>query len=106
MSYDPAFLNTASGKNRITFIDGEKKIFRYRGYPIQEIADRSSFLEVAFLLIHGELPNPSQLNGWLIAKMPAIAAYTLRHRLGWPYVYPDSELSYAGNFLSMMFKRT
>src|ERR1700746_3110023 len=59
MSYDPAFLNTASCRSAITFIDGERGILRYRGYPIEELAEHSTFLEVAYLLIQGELPNPS-----------------------------------------------
>ena len=166
MSYDPAFGNTASCKSRVTFIDGEKGILRYRGYPIEELAKKSDFLEVAYLLIHGELPNKSQYNSWvhdithhtyvhenirklmdgfrydahpmgmllatvgalstfypdakdifdtdvqkleirrLIAKTPTIAGFSYRHIMGLPYVYPDNELSYAGNFLSMMFKMT
>ena len=166
MSYDPAFGNTASCKSRVTFIDGEKGILRYRGYPIEELAKKSDFLEVAYLLIHGELPNKSQYNSWvhdithhtymhenvkklmdgfrydahpmgmllatvgalstfypdakdifdtdiqklemkrLIAKMPTIAGFSYRHIMGLPYVYPDNELSYCGNFLSMMFKMT
>ena len=166
MSYDPAFGNTASCKSKVTFIDGEKGILRYRGYPIEELAKKSSFLEVAYLLIHGELPNKSQHDSWvhdithhtymhenikkfmdgfrydahpmgmllgtvgalstfypnakdifdtdvqklemrrLIAKMPTIAGFSYRQIMGLPYVYPDNELSYAGNFLSMMFKMT
>lgn len=166
MSYDPAFGNTASCKSRVTFIDGEKGILRYRGYPIEELAKKSTFLEVAYLLIHGELPNKSEYDSWvhdithhtyvhenirklmdgfrydahpmgmllatvgalstfypdakdifdtdvqkiemrrLIAKTPTIAGFSYRHIMGLPYVYPDNELSYAGNFLSMMFKMT
>src|SRR5262245_38511161 len=166
MSYDPAFMNTASCHSRITFINGDKGILRYRGYPIEQLADKSSYLEVAYLLVNGELPTKAQLETWtfdimhhtmlhentkkfmegfhhdahpmgmlvstvgalstfypdaknlskaevrkvqihrLIGKMPTIAAYAYRHRLGLPYVYPDNELSYAGNFLSMMFKMT
>lgn len=166
MSYDPAFGNTASCKSKVTFIDGEKGILRYRGYPIEELAKKSNFLEVAYLLIHGELPNKSQYDGWvhdithhtyvhenirklmdgfrydahpmgmllatvgalstfypeakdifdtdvqkleirrLIAKAPTIAGFSYRHIMGLPYVYPDNELSYCGNFLSMMFKMT
>ncbi len=166
MSYDPAFGNTASCKSKVTFIDGEKGILRYRGYPIEDLAKKSSFLEVAYLLIHGELPNKSQHDSWvhdithhtymhenikkfmdgfrydahpmgmllgtvgalstfypkakdifdtevqklemrrLIAKMPTIAGFSYRQIMGLPYVYPDNELSYAGNFLSMMFKMT
>lgn len=166
MSYDPAFMNTASCQSRITFIDGDAGILRYRGYPIEQLAEKSSYLEVAYLLIYGELPTSSQLENWvyhithhtmlhentkkfmegfhydahpmgmlvstvgamstlypdakkifdtevrqlqiyrLLGKMPAIAAYASRHRLGLPYVYPDNDLSYTGNFLSMMYKMT
>lgn len=166
MSYDPAFGNTASCKSRVTFIDGEKGILRYRGYPIEDLAKKSNYLEVAYLLIHGELPKKSEYDSWvhdithhtyvhenirklmdgfrydahpmgmllatvgalstfypdakdifdtdvqklemrrLIAKTPTIAGFSYRHILGLPYVYPDNELSYAGNFLSMMFKMT
>ena len=166
MSYDPAFKNTASTRSRITFIDGEKGILRYRGYPIEQLAEQSSFLEVAYLLHHGELPSRSELEAFqhaithhtmvhenirelldsfrydahpmgilvstvaalstfypdaknlsdpasrnlqvqrLIAKMPTLAAYAYRHRRGLPYVYPDNDLSYAGNFLNMLFKMT
>lgn len=166
MTYDPAFMNTASCRSKVTFIDGDKGILRYRGYPIEQLAEKSSFLEVAYLVINGELPTKAQLDEWtfhithhtmlhentkkfmegfipdahpmgmlvstigalstfypdsrdifdaesrklqtyrLIGKVPTIAAYCYRHRLGLPYVYPDNELSYAGNFLSMMFKMT
>ena len=166
MSYDPAFGNTASCKSKVTFIDGEKGILRYRGYPIEDLAKKSNFLEVAYLLIHGELPNKSEYDSWvhdithhtyvhenirklmdgfrydahpmgmllatvgalstfypdakdifdtdiqkleirrLMAKTPTIAGFSYRHIMGLPYVYPDNELSYAGNFLSMMFKMT
>ncbi len=166
MSYDPAFMNTASCQSKITFIDGDKGILRYRGYPIEQLAEKSNYLEVAYLLIHGELPTKSQLESWtfnithhtmlhentkkfmegfhydahpmgmlvstvgalstlypdaktihdaekrklqiyrLLGKMPTIAAYAYRHRLGLPYVYPDNELSYTGNFLSMLYKMT
>src|SRR6266436_7053144 len=64
MSYDPAFMNTASCKSRITFIDGEKGILQYRGYPIEQLAERSTYSEVAYLLLHGELPNEAQLQEW------------------------------------------
>src|SRR5256712_10410586 len=60
LRYDPAFLNTASCRSAITFIDGERSILRYRGYPVEELAERSSFLELAYLLIHRELPDPTQ----------------------------------------------
>jgi len=164
MSYDPEFLNTASCTSRITFIDGDKGILRYRGYPIEELAENCTFLEVAWLLLKGELPTQAELDHWiqrvkyhtmlhettkkflegfrydahpmgmlvstvaalstvypearkvldpeireiqiirLIAKMPTIAAYAYRHSLGYPYVYPDNDLSYAENFMNMLWK--
>ncbi len=164
MSYDPAYKNTASTKSTITYIDGDKGILRYRGYPIEQLAKESSFLEVAYLLLFGDLPASNELDPWvdeiahhsmlhenlktliqafhydahpmgmfitsiaalstfypdarnvddpavrlhqvkrLIAKVPTIAAFSYRHSRGLPYVYPDSDLSYTGNFLSMMFK--
>jgi len=164
MSYDPAFSNTAACTSRVTFIDGDKGILQYRGYPIQDLAEKSNFLEVAYLLIYGELPNQKQYDQWahniihhtfihenikkfmdgyrydahpmgmllgtvgalstfypeakeifderlreiqihrLIAKMPTLAAFSYRHSTGLPYVYPDNELSYAANFLNMMYK--
>ena len=164
MTYDPAFLNTASCKSKITFIDGDKGILEYRGYPIEQLAEKSSFLEVAWLLWNGELPTKPELDEFtrhvthhtylhenikkfmegfrhdahpmgmlqstvgalstfypsaknvndprqrahhtirLIAKMPTIAAFAYRHTIGFPYVYPDNELSYVGNFLSMLRK--
>ena len=64
MSYDPAFLNTAACRSRITFIDGDKGVLRYRGYPIEQLAERSTFIETAYLLLNGELPTQAQLNGW------------------------------------------
>ncbi len=163
-SYDPAFLNTASCRSKVTYIDGDKGILRYRGYPIEQLAEHSTFLETAYLLLHGELPSQAQLGKWvnevkgeemlhesirhflnafrydahpmgtlvgtiaalstfypdahfvedpavlqrhtlrLVAMMPPLAAFAYRHSMGFPYVYPDSELSYTGNFLSMMFK--
>jgi len=166
MTYDPAFMNTASCKSTITFIDGDKGILEYRGYPIDQLAEKSSYLEVAYLLLHGELPNESQLAAWtknityhtfinesikkvidgfhynahpmgmfeaalgalstfypdakdifnvdlrwkqiyrLIAKVPTIAAFAFRHRIGMQYSYPDNDLTYEGNFLNMMFKTT
>jgi len=166
MTYDPAFMNTASTKSRITFIDGDKGILEYRGYPIDELAEKSSYLEVAYLLLHGELPTAAQLKDWnwnithhtfinenikkvldgfhynahpmgmfiamlgalstfypdakdifneesrwkqvyrLIAKVPTIAAFAYRHRIGMQYAYPDNDLTYEGNFLNMMFKTT
>src|SRR5437879_112411 len=75
LSYDPAFLNTASCRSAITFIDGERSILRYRGYPVEELAERSTFLEVAYLLIHGELPDPTQHHAWV----NAITHHTLLH---------------------------
>jgi len=64
MTYDPAFMNTASCKSRITFIDGDKGILEYRGYPIEDLAEKSSYLEVAYLLLHGVLPAEEQLKDW------------------------------------------
>ena len=164
MTYDPAFMNTASCRSAVTFIDGDKGILEYRGYPIEQLAESSSYLEVAYLLIHGELPTQPQLDAWtheitihtfvhenvkefiegfrydahpmgmllasvgalstfypeaneiknaqlryeqiirLLAKMPTLAAFAYRHNRGMPYVYPDNDLSYAGNFLGMLFK--
>ena len=164
ISYDPAFNNTASCISRITYIDGDVGILRYRGYPIEELAEKSTYLETAYLLLHGELPTPAQLKDWqwnithhtfihesikkfldgfhydahpmgmvistiaalstfyhdakdifnpasrrkqmyrLIGKMPTIAAFSYRHTLGMPYVYPDNELSYPGNVLNMLFR--
>jgi len=166
MTYDPAFMNTASCKSRITFIDGDKGILEYRGYPIDQLAEKSTYLEVAYLLLNGELPTATQLAEWtrnityhtfinenikkvmdgfhynahpmgmfeatlgalstfypdakdifnvecrwkqiyrLIAKVPTIAAFAFRHRIGMQYSYPDNDLSYEGNFLNMMFKTT
>ena len=166
MTYDPAYLNTAACRSAISFIDGDKGILRYRGYPIEELAERSTFLETAFLLLTGELPKPAELDRWLvdithhtiihenikkfidgfhhdahpmgvfvstvaalstfypeakhiddpvsrhdqihrlIAKTPTLAAFAHRHTVGMPYAYPDNDLSYAGNFLNMMFKAT
>ncbi len=166
MTYDPGFKNTASCKSTITDIDGDKGILRYRGYPIEQLAEKSTFLETAYLIINGELPNKKQLDDWtwsitnhtilhenvkkhidgfrydahpmgilvstvaalstfypnskkiadpksrekqihrLIAKMPTLAAFAYRHSKGLPYILPDNELSYSGNFLNMMFKMT
>ena len=166
MTYDPAYMNTASCRSAITFIDGDKGILEYRGYPIEQLAEKSTYLEVAYLLVHGELPTSDQLATWtneitmhtfvhenvkefmqgfrydahpmgmllasvgalstfypeaaqikdaeirymqvirLIAKMPTLAAFSYRHNRGMPYVYPDNELSYAGNFLGMIYKMT
>src|ERR1700756_4242922 len=65
MSYDPAFNNTASCISRITYIDGDEGILRYRGYPIEQLADKSTYLETAYLLLHGDLPTAAQLNVWV-----------------------------------------
>ncbi len=165
-SYDPAFKNTASCISRITYIDGDKGILRYRGYPIEQLAENSTYLEVAYLLINGELPTRAQYEEWehnikihtllhentkkfmdgfhhdahpmgmlvstvsalstfypdaknihdpesrrlqmyrLIGKMPTIAAFAYRHMMGLPYIYPDNELSYTGNFLNMLYRMT
>jgi citrate synthase len=164
LSYDPAFKNTAACRSSITFIDGDRGILRYRGIPIEELAEKSSYLESAYLTLFGELPSEEQAREWehqityhtfihenlkkvmdgfhhsahpmgvfvstvaalstfypeaqniqdpevrqhqivrLIAKVPTIAAFAYRHSMGMPYVYPDNRLSFAGNFLSMMFK--
>jgi citrate synthase len=166
MTYDPAFMNTASCQSAITYLDGEKGVLRYRGYPIEQLAENCTFLEVAYLLLNGELPTQDQLDNWnhevmrhsmihenlkkfmdgfhhdahpmgvlmgsvaalstfypdarnigdakcrrkqvvrLIGKMPTLAAYAYRHRLGLPYVYPDPELCYAKNYMNMLWKRT
>ncbi len=162
MTYDPAFMNTASCKSAITFIDGDKGILRYRGYPIEQLAESATFLEVAWLLRHGELPSQPEYDQWvhdvtfhtyvheniksflqgfrydahpmsmlcstvaamssfypeaknimdveqrnisivrLIAKLPTLAAFCYRHAKGLPFIYPDNELSYVENFLSMV----
>ncbi|HUI74720.1 MAG TPA: citrate synthase [Candidatus Acidoferrum sp.] len=164
MTYDPAFMNTASCQSAITFIDGEKGILRYRGYPIEDLAEKCSFLEVAYLILFGELPTAPQHKQWvaditrhtmlhettkkflegfrfnahpmgmfistlaalstiypdakeiqdpesrylqmcrLIGKVPTISAYTYRHSLGFPYVYPDNDLSYTENFMNMLWR--
>ena len=164
MVYDPAFTNTASCRSAITYIDGDAGILEYRGYPIEQLAAKSTFLETAYLIIYGELPNKTQLAQWthdityhtfvhegtrkfmegfhhdahpmgmlistvaalstfypeaqnvddprsreiqthrLIAKMPTLAAFAYRWVRGMPIVYPDNDLSYSGNFLSMLWK--
>jgi citrate synthase len=164
MTYDPAFMNTASCQSKITFIDGERGILEYRGYPIEVLAEHCTFLEVAYLLLFGELPSEAELRTWvhevkhhtmlhettkkfmegflhdahpmamlvstvaalsavypqardihdpdnrllqikrLIGKMPSIAAMSYRHSLGFPYVYPDNDLSYTENFMNMLWK--
>jgi len=162
MTYDPGYTNTASCKSRITYIDGDKGILEYRGYPIEQLAEQSSFLEVSYLILHGELPTADQLAHWeqrimrhtyihenltdmlksfrydahpmgilvsaiaamstlhpeakqvhdpevrmkqiyrILGKLPTVAAFAYRHRIGRPYNYPDSTLGYAGNFLYML----
>ena len=164
MTYDPAYMNTASCRSSITYIDGEKGILRYRGYPIEVLAERCTFLEVAYLLMFGELPTEKELKQWvydithhtmlhettkkfmegfrysahpmsmfvstiaalssvypdaklvrdpkhrmhqiirLIGKVPSIAAMSYRHNVGFPYVYPDNDLSYTENFMNMLWK--
>jgi len=164
MTYDPAFMNTASCKSKVTFIDGDKGILNYRGYPIAELAEKTTYLETAYLVLNGELPTREQQDDWvkditfhtmvhenikdlmkgfrydahpmgmlastvaalstfypeakavhepetrrqqivrLIAKMPTLAAFAYRHSIGFPYAYPDNDLSYCGNFLQMMYR--
>jgi citrate synthase len=166
MAYDPAYTNTASCRSAITYIDGAAGVLQHRGYPIEQLCEQSSYLEVAYLLINGALPTQAQLDAWihevtihtfvhenvkdfmqgfrydanpmgmlvasvgalstfypdanqihqepvrdmqiirLLAKMPTLAAFAYRHNVGQPYVYPDNELGYAGNFLGMMYKMT
>ena len=166
MTYDPAFMNTANCKSRITYIDGDKGELLYRGYPIEQLAEQSDFLETASLILNGELPKQKQHDEWtyqisrhtmlhtniaklmegfrhdahpmgmfistvgalstfypeakdifspesrrlqtlrLIAKVPSIAAYAFRHSIGRPFNQPDNDLTYAGNFLSMLFRMT
>ncbi len=163
--YDPAYLSTAACRSAITFLDGDAGILRYRGYPIEQLAEHSTYLEVAYLLLNGELPSASQLQAWtedvvhhtfvhenmrkrfvdgfhydahpmgmfvsavaalgtfyndakdiespqsrehqirrLIAKMPTLAAMCHRFSVGMPFNYPDNDLSFAANFLNMMWK--
>jgi len=164
MTYDPSFANTASCASKITYIDGDQGILRYRGYAIEELAEKSTYLETAYLLLHGELPTDAQLKDFtyhithhtfvhenikklidsfhydahpmgmlmagiaamstfypdskdifnaesrkrqiyrLIGKIPTLAAFAHRYSLGMPYAYPDSDLSYPGNFLNMLFR--
>src|SRR3982751_6904742 len=166
MTYDPAFMNTAACKSRITYIDGDKGVLLYRGYPIEQLAEGSDFLETAWLILFGELPPSAEYQTWtrqitmhtmlhtnlaklmegfrhdahpmgmfistvgalstfypdaknifsdesrrlqtlrLIAKVPSIAAYAFRHSIGRPFNLPDNDLSYAGNFLNMLFRMT
>jgi citrate synthase len=163
MTYDPAFMNTAHCRSAITYIDGDKGVLLYRGYPIEELAEHSDYLETAYLIVFGELPTAAQLQAWtreitlhtmlhenvktfmqgfqydahpmgiflstvgalstfnrdaklifdkgsrlrqtqrLIAKVPSIAAYAYRHSIGRPYIYPDNDLTFTGNFLNMLF---
>jgi citrate synthase len=162
MTYDPGFLNTASCRSSITYIDGDNGILRYRGYPVDQLAENATYLEVAYLLINGELPTKAELDQFtqnvthhtfvhenvrtfidgfrydahpmgmlvatvsalstfypeakhvldgdirraqmvrLIAKMPTLAAWSYRHSMGMPFVYPNNEMSYSENFLYMM----
>jgi citrate synthase len=164
MTYDPAFTNTASCRSAITYIDGDKGILRYRGYSIDVLAEHCTYLEVAYLLLFGELPTASELKDWvyeithhtmlhettkkfmegfrdnahpmamlvstvaalstvyreaknvhdpatrllqikrLIGKMPSIAAMSYRHMVGFPYVYPDNDLTYTENFMNMLWR--
>jgi citrate synthase len=166
MAYDPAFTNTASTHSTITYIDGGQGILRYRGYPIEQLAEQSCYLETAYLILYGNLPSRAEYDEWmhaiihhtilhenikkflagfrydahpmgilvssvaalstfykeasrifdaplrrsqqirLIAKVPTLAAFAYRDSVGLPYAYPDNDLSYAGNFLNMMFKMT
>jgi len=163
MTYDPAFMNTASCRSAITFIDGDVGILRYRGIPIEQLAEQSTFLEVSYLLVHGELPSQSELDAWVgeiaghvdvdgsiadifrgfrrdahpmgmlqagtaalgtlhpeavaigdadvrhrqivrtIAKIATLGAMAYRHNAGKDFVPPDRNLSYAANFLNMLF---
>src|SRR2546422_4467562 len=166
MPYGPAFMNTANCRSAITYIDGDKGVLLYRGYPIEHLAETSDYLETAYLILFGELPTASQIQNLtrdiihhtmlhenikklmegfqydahpmaiflstvgamsgfypdakqifdkgarmrqthrLIAKVPSIAAWAFRHSIGRPYVYPDNDLSFSGNFLNMLFKMT
>ena len=163
--YDPAYMQTAACKSAITYLDGENGILRYRGYPIEQLAEKSTYLEVAYLLLNGELPDSTQLATWknevthhtyihenmrkrfvdgfhydahpmgmfvsslaalgtfyndakeieekasrdkqilrMVAKTPTLAAMAYRFSAGLPFVYPDNDLSFPGNFLNMMWK--
>ncbi len=166
ITYDPGLKNTASCRSTITFIDGDRGILRYRGYPVEQLAEHSTFLEVSYLILNGELPTPSQHEQWvhdvthhtfihenvktfidgfhhdahpmgilvstvaalstfypeakglkessnrelqimrLVAKFPTLAAFAFRHSIGMRYAYPDNDLSFAGNFLNMMWRTT
>ncbi|KAL0399674.1 UNVERIFIED_CONTAM: Citrate synthase 2, peroxisomal [Sesamum radiatum] len=111
--YDPGYLNTAPVRSSICYIDGDEGILRYRGYPIEELADGSSFLEVAYLLMYGNLPSEAQLADWEFAVSqhsavpqgilaPTIAAAAYLRMAGRPPVLPSSNLSYSENFLYML----
>ena len=162
--YDNAFMTTAAAESRITYLDGDNGILRYQGYPIEQLAEKSTYLEVAYLLIHGELPNAVELQKWtddithhtyihenakkmlegfhydahpmgiftsmvaglstfypesknvenvecrrrqivrLIAKTPTLAAFAYRYSSGMPLIYPDNNLGFTENFLSMMWR--
>lgn len=162
-TFDPGFVSTAACESKITYIDGDKGILLYRGYPIEQLASKKDFLDVCFLLMNGELPNKTEknefvelvnrhtlvhqqmynfLNGFrrdahpmaimvgivgalsafyhdsinlanqtdrymaairLIAKMPTLAAMSYKYSIGQPYMYPQNNMSYAENFLHMMF---
>ncbi len=131
ITLDPGYVNTGACTSGITFLNGEEGILRYRGYPIEQLAENSSFLEVSYLLIHGELPNAEQLEDFegnitrhtmlhedlrhiyqafpkgahrLMGKMPTIAGWAFKKNIGQPFIYPDNNLSYCANFLSMMFQ--
>jgi citrate synthase len=166
MTYDPGFMNTAACQSAVTYLDGDNGILRYRGYPIEQLAENCTYLEVAYLLLNGELPTEAQLAVWvcqvsrhtfihenlkkfldgfrhdahpmgilistvaalstfypeaikvkdpknrdlqiarIIGKMPTLASYAYRHRLGLPYVYPDAELGYIENYMNMLWRRT
>ena len=166
MTYDPGLKNTAACRSTITYIDGDAGILRYRGYPIEQLAEHSTFLEVAYLLLNGELPTADEHAAWvhdithhtfihenvkkfidgfhhdahpmgilvstvaalstfypeskglkestnrdlqivrLIAKFPTLAAFAFRHSIGMRFAYPDNDLSFAGNFLNMMWRTT
>jgi citrate synthase len=166
MTYDPGLKNTAACRSTITYIDGDAGILRYRGYPIEQLAEKSSFLEVSYLILNGELPNEQQHAQWvhdvthhtfihenvkkfidgfhhdahpmgilvstvaalstfypeakglkessnrelqimrLVAKFPTLAAFAFRHSIGMRFAYPDNDLSFAGNFLNMMWRTT
>src|SRR5687767_350508 len=164
--FDPAFMNTSFCRSAITYIDGDQGVLEYRGYPIEQLAEKSTYLETAYLIIFGQLPTEAELREWtkqitlhtmlhentkklmegfqydahpmsvflstvgafsafypdakqifdeesrkkqihrLIAKVPSVAAYAYRHSIGRPYIYPDNDLSFTGNFLNMLFRMT